>query len=484
MPRTRMLRLLIVGLSVLWLLGGVTRAGANQNTTILTPRVFVPLALRVWETTPPTEVRLGASDGAATKMAGSQTAMDLFTAAGGSYNRTSVSWADIEPTNRTPDQYRWTAPDRDLNPLIARGIQPFVLILTNPSWAANTPCGPVYNPADLAEFVGALAARYPNVRYWALYNEVDNMMYSGGFDIGGCFGEEDLDENGNPDYADYAELMRAVWKSMHAANPNAQLSLGQVSYDNFTPETRPPWYPGGCCFNYLFLDNLFGYMAAHPLPNGEKYADALGFNDYLLYNNAVWQRHYNEVGVGAKAAALREVMAKHGQDLPLVITEMSGDPTDIPEGVTQEKQARQVSQMMVQGYFYDIKTLIWWTFDDFKDSCSFNPNCNKWKFGIVDQNLTPKLAYNAYRVVGEQLAGFNPVQVRNGVDVVQFTFRKGGVEKHIFYTKSDAGKMKTFKAKTLLVTDKYGVTTFHKHTGNQEIKLQLTPDPIYVEINP
>lgn len=477
-------RIAVVGLGILCLLGVVTRAGAHDPATTLTPRVFLPLALRVFERPPPTESRLGVSDGSLTKLVNSQPAMDLFRATGGSYNRTSLSWAEIEPTNRAPQDYNWSSADAYLNPLLANGIQPFVLILTNPGWASNTSCGPIYNNADMAEFVGALAARFPAVRYWALYNEVDSMTYSRGIHSGGCFGEPDLDANGVPDYADYAEMMRAVWKEVHAVNPNAQLAIGQLSYDNFTIETRPPWYPGGCCFNYHFLDNLFGYMADHPLPNGEKYADVLGFNDYLYYNDDVWQKRYSEIGVGAKAAAIREVMARHGQNFPLAITEMSGGSTDVPNGISLELQARQVAQMMVQGYFYDIKTLIWWTYDDFPDSCVVHTNCSAWKFGLLDQNLAPKPSYYTFQVVERQLRGLEPVKARNGKKVVQFTLKKGAIEKHVLYAKNESGKTKTFQAKRLLVTDMYGNSTLYTHKGNQKIKLHLTPDPVYVEINP
>ncbi|MCC7162359.1 MAG: hypothetical protein IT331_07690 [Anaerolineae bacterium] len=477
------LRAVLVGLGFLWLLGSSTGAGAYATGATLTPRVFVPLAQRAWEYSPPIEMPLGASDSSVDQVASSQAMMDLFRAAGGVYNRTSVSWRQIEPTNRSPQEYDWTFADSQLNTLTNNGVQPFVLILTNPSWASNTPCGPVYDNADMAEFVGALAARYPAVRYWALYNEVDSMTYSRGFHSGGCFGEADLDQNGNPDFADYAEMMRAVWKAMHTANPNARLAIGQLSYDNFTAETRPDWYNGGCCFNYHFLDNLLGYLSANPLPEGEKYADALGFNDYKFYNDHVWQRRYTQVGVGAKAAALREVMAKYGVDLPLVITELSGDSTDAG-GVSLDEQARQVAQLMIQGYFYDIKTLIWWVYQDFPDSCVVHTNCGNWKFGIVDQDETPKPSFFAFQVVGEQLRGYTPVKARNGVNVVQFTFGKGEREKHVFYTKNPNGKTKTFKARHLLVTDMYGNTTWYTHQGDKKIKLQLTPAPIYVEINP
>src|SRR5436190_230265 len=79
------------------------------------------------------------------------------------------------------------------------GVEPFVLILTTPSWAGTTPCGPLYNNQDFADFFGAAVARYPWVKYWGLYNEVDGSVYSTLHgSSGGCFGEHDLDNDGIP----------------------------------------------------------------------------------------------------------------------------------------------------------------------------------------------------------------------------------------------------------------------------------------------
>lgn len=476
-------RILFLGCALVLFATFAVRA-APAAPVELAPRVFLPMTARVWQDDSLAELPFGTSDSTVTKLVDAPAAIELMTAAEARYNRTSIYWSNVEPSDTTPENYLWQRADKNINPLLANGIQPFVLIMKNPTWAASTSCGPVNDPEAMAEFVAALAARYPQVRYWALYNEVDGATYSANFETGGCFGEDDLDGNGKPDYADYAELARTVWKRMHAANPNAQLSIGQLAYDNFTPASRPPWYPGGCCFNYLFLNNLMQYMSEHPLPNGEKYGDVLAFNDYWYYNENVWQYRYPDPGVGAKAAALREVMAQYGQSFPLAITEMSGSSTHSPNGVTPEFQARQLAQMMAQGMFYDIRTLIWWTWDDYPDSCAESPQCKNFKFGLLTQEHAPKLAYYAQKVVAEQLRGYTADKLTQNEQLVRLRFKKGDVKKIVVYAKSEAATQVTFKAKTLRVVDMFGNVNFYQQKDKRRISIAVTPDPLYVEINP
>src|SRR5581483_6198614 len=256
----------VLGLSLVVPSAGISSLRASSLTP--TPSANVPRDLQNVAAELPA-VPVGISDRAGSALAFSPHGMSLARKAGIKYNRTSVLWAAVEPINTTPDYYHWSSTDYGISMLLSQGIEPVVLVFQSPSWAATTNCGPVRDPKQFGEFFGALVARYPQVKYWELFNEVDGAQYSTlKTSSGGCFGEDDLDGNGKPDYADYAELARVAWRAMHAANPNAQLLIGNLACDNFTPASQPKGYPGGCCFNYHFLDNLLGYMKAHPLTNG------------------------------------------------------------------------------------------------------------------------------------------------------------------------------------------------------------------------
>lgn len=457
----------------------------------LSPRVYLPLQVRQWRSEPPVHSAFGVSDSPSFAVSSSPQALNLFTSAGMVYNRTSVLWSLIEPTNTTPDQYDWSTADAAINRLLNQQIEPFVLILRNPTWAATTDCGPIHNPDDLSEFVGAVVARYPRVKYWGLYNEVDGSVYSiyhGS--SGGCFGEDDLDENGTPDYADYAELMRVTWSAMHTANPNAQLVFGILAFDNFKADQSPPAYPGGCCFNYHFLDNLLGYLQAHPLPPEAQDSLVLGFNNYLAYDLSYWEYNYPSVGVGAKILALREAMERHGMNFPMVITEMSGWPT-LPsvEGVPEETQARQLAQMYTESLFYDIRVLMWWPWSDYPDTnCNVNVPCDVFKYGVVTRDQTPKQSYFALKTLIAELRGYTPLKSAINETVVDFTFKKGKQRKHVVFARSNTFDNPTvevvYDADRVRVVDMLGKRKTIAAGEKGKVKLDVSANPVYVEINP
>ncbi|MER3513885.1 MAG: hypothetical protein C4310_05410, partial [Chloroflexota bacterium] len=91
--------------------------------------------------------------------------------------RTTINWAEIEPSPLPPSQYNWPTADGRITTLVQAGFSPILTLSGNPSWAAALPGGPVTNTRDLVEFMSALVERYdgdglddapgsPVVRYW------------------------------------------------------------------------------------------------------------------------------------------------------------------------------------------------------------------------------------------------------------------------------------------------------------------------------
>ena len=62
-----------------------------------------------------------------------------------------------------------------------------------------------------------MAARYPQVKYWEFYNEPDNIF--------SAFGDKGKQ---------YAAMLNAVYPSVKAANPAAQVVLGGIALDWFS----------------------------------------------------------------------------------------------------------------------------------------------------------------------------------------------------------------------------------------------------------
>lgn len=486
------------------------RVSAMNARESITARVYLPLVSQEWGAAPPQGSLFGVDDSSLI-LALSPPAMNLALAASVSGNRTGVSWAETQPSKTVPARFDWAKADAMLLPLVEQGFSPQVVIHSNPKWAANTPCGPLYDPNDIADLVEALGRRYPQIKYWALYNEVDLTTYSRYHHHNfGCFGEADLNHNNIPDYGDYAETMRVARRALHDGNPNAKLVFGLLAYDNFDPADSPPSYPSGCCFSYSFPDRLFAYMQAHPLPAGEQYGDVLGFNNYLLYDRAYWEKRFPGDGLVSKVNALQSVMSKYGFHFPMLASEIGTFATDPQNPQTFTAQARDLAQMYIQSAASKLEQSTWWVFADYSDSCSnatlveSRPNiarivqaqdesshaagCSAWKFGLLDQNLSPKPSYFAFKTAAEQLGGWTPTQVQYGKGIITYFFEKDGREKRVYYAKNlDAAKVDIkvdINVPRVRVVDMYGNVTFPEPNGKGKIKVKFGAAPVYVELNP
>lgn len=434
--------------------------------------------------------------------------LTLATTMGAGSVRLSLYWRGIEPTNTTPDKYNWSYSDPPLQRMKDAGITPMIFITENPSWAATTSCGPIdtTKPAMLAEwaqFMGALAGRYPEVKIWTLYNEAD---HSRGIsqNTGGCFGEdvtEDVNHNGVPDYAEYAEMGAAARTAVHEANPNGSVAFA-VAFDDFDKITCPPGYPGSCPpashFNYQFLPKLFGYIAAHPRPNGEPYADYLAYTYYDIYGS-YWERQRlvpdmrKWRGIQAKAAAIRQRMTDAGISIPLFVTETGEDSG--PTWIGQRGQSECVVRNMVRGLGADLRMVTWWTFLDYPTK--------GWYYGVLDGSYNPKPSYQAYQTMVQNLRGATFVSMKDAKFTEAYTFDKDGKTLVVAWSAAAQSNGKaacayprnlirlTFKASRLGVSDMYGNSMVIVDNDENDIngrvgKIRLIVDgsPRYFTLDP
>lgn len=406
----------------------------------------------------------------------------LATLVGAQMVRTIVKWDQIEGIQ---DQYDWSSTDEILGTLTNSNFTPLAMIVDNPKWIANTPCGPIQDQLAFAQFIGNLVARYPKVKYWMLYNEPDNSNFPKG-NNGGCFGSNDLDDNGKPDYADYAEQLKTAWRAIHRANPDAELVLGALAFDNFDEATAPPGYPGagkGGSFNAQFLANLLKYMQANPPDAGAKYFDILSFNFYPIYG-AYWESQVGGAGIRAKANMLIKMLRDANVTPRLLVSETGDDSSS----AGNEAQSRYVTEAYVRGLASGLVAMVWWTFRDFSDSAP--PPTNTWKYGLIDQNDKPKPAYAAYKTVAHKLTGarfLNALSVQGGEG---YLLSQGDAGIAIAWSSSDTPVTITFSGSALLVTDLYG--TEHKLLDNTpedrdsatgRIGIQVDKNPLYIQVS-
>ncbi len=405
----------------------------------------------------------------------------LATLAGVQMVRTSAEWASIE---KVKGEYDWGGLRATLKTLVENNFAPLVLILENPDWAATTHCGPVNDLAAFDRFVRELVRQNPEVLYWALSNEPDDAGYPGR-EGAGCYGAGDLNENGKPDVEDYAEQLRVAWRAVHDTNPRAQLGTGALAFDNFDEATAPPGYPGagkGGKFNANFPSDLFRYIAAHPLPNGDKYFDILSFNFYQIYG-PYWERQAGGNGISAKANMLNRLMSEAGIRAPLLVSE-TGEDSYV---VGTQKQSEYISKTYARGLASGIVAVVWWTFQDFPDSNP--PPSNTWKYGLIDQAQVPKPAYAAYQTASQQLTGatyLQPLAVQGGEG---YLFNKDGGGKAVLWSASDAPVTVAFAAAQVQVTDMYGAQKViadgspddHDAAAGR-IGVQVEAAPVFVQV--
>jgi hypothetical protein len=117
-----------------------------------------------------------------------------------------VRWKNIEGNGK--GQYSWGSLDAMVNDSANNGIKVCLCVMDSPTWAGS---GAPNNPQDFADFMGAMAARYKGrVQAYEIWNE-QNLSREWGR---------------TPNAAEYMTLLKAAYKAIKAADPNAIVVSG------------------------------------------------------------------------------------------------------------------------------------------------------------------------------------------------------------------------------------------------------------------
>jgi hypothetical protein len=143
------------------------------------------------------------------------TALATAQEAGFEWFRQQIHWRDIEDRS---GQFFWGDLDNIVAAADARGVLLLISVVRSPSWhTANGSDGMPQDPASLARFVGALAARYQGrVHAIEIWNE-QNLAYENG-------GRVALEDAGH-----YVELLAAAYNSIKAVDPRIIVVAGAPS---------------------------------------------------------------------------------------------------------------------------------------------------------------------------------------------------------------------------------------------------------------
>ncbi|NIL75840.1 cellulase family glycosylhydrolase [Rhodococcus sp. B10] len=237
------------------------------------------LSLGVTSYVVPTEHTLGQADAAVTPTtvgvsdngallwssdAELNTTLSILDAAGIKSMRVSIPWANVEPAQ---NQLVWTAVDRVVNAVNARGISMLGIIAYTPTWATSPP-GQALNyrpasPALFGQFAGKVADRYKGkIEAYEIWNEPNGAMFYGP----------------SPDAAGYTDLLKAAYPAIKGADPSATVVggvLGAVvdnhGMQNPVTFTRQMYAAGAA--------GKFDALSFHPYQYTMKFADGTYVDD-------------------------------------------------------------------------------------------------------------------------------------------------------------------------------------------------------------
>ncbi|RME49064.1 MAG: hypothetical protein D6791_01700 [Chloroflexi bacterium] len=437
--------------------------------------------------------------------------VDRAVSAGVRWVRLYVHWGWVEPQNTTPENFDWTGVDRMVLAIQAAGLVPIFTVQGPPPWAAAVACGPVdvEDLGEFAEFMKSLVERYDGdgvgdmpglttaVKYYELYNEPDYDQVDGA--PGGCWGGTDVNGNGLNDQVEYANLLKAAYPAVKAADPGSRLVFGSVAHEIFV----------GGHFNIDFVDLVLNALAQDPAAAANNYYfDILGFHQFDAFRDTWDGTLPYDQGILGKITHLRELLNSHGLSKPLLSTEIglqvTGPPDLLPE-VKEEAQARHLVHAYVRGLVGGLEVIIWYTVID---------RPNELQYGLFDNLGNPRPAYTALQVLSQQLVAptgepatyegqLSPTQT--GSKFVQgYRFRMpDGTRKLVLWT--DTGTKIKAQADTpatmcidrndlgvtagewtgrLRVTDQYGNETIVGRAGDPCVIYTIQQAAIYVEVAP
>jgi len=317
--------------------------------------------------------------------------------------RTHIWWRKIEPENTTPENYDWSHYDQRLRDYRQYDLDPIIGIVGYPDWATRYGCGGGLLEGmapEWREFVRALAERYSappyNAHIWEIGNEVDGETEVDPEEdgerppewgrneptapVGGCWG--DMTQA-------YVEFLRMAYEEIKAVEPDATVMLGGLAYTEFDR-----W------FIRDFFDN---FLAA----DGAAYTDVVGFH-WFRFAQANWPTAVD------KARDLRDIMAAHGVDKPMWLTE-TYEPDRILDNDTRQQRYTFITQELPRALGRgEIDRVYWYSFVDAPAGWSEIDR------GLMSNDHQPKPGLKVFEIMTEFVDGIPSRADLPGVEAHRF----------------------------------------------------------------
>jgi hypothetical protein len=329
--------------------------------------------------------------------------------------RAGLKWSAVE-TNK--NERNWAALENMENEMIAassKGMELILIVYSTPEWAqknSSYSCGPIKEDelSTFAVFLYDAVSRYSkppfNVKYWELWNEPDITPGAVKNDsIFGCWGV-----GSDPYYGGgyYADMLKAAYPQMKAADPEAQVLVGGLLLD-CNPNIE------GACGNAINQPRFLEGVLRHNGENdGGDYFDGVSFHAYDfylgekgMYGSAKWES--NEATgpvVIAKVEYLNSLLNNPDFGAPgkyLINTETAlicggafdppGQPPceSGPSSNYELTKAYYIPQVYAAGQALGLRASIWYYVMGWRNSA------------LLNQDLTKRPAYTGYAVAREKL---------------------------------------------------------------------------------
>lgn len=332
----------------------VTDALGMKTTVTVNVEIAPPLASAMDQR--PTTIAVTAQEMYFFNQADTDRTLNLLKEAGVTNIRILVPWMSVEFLD---DVWTWGAVDRMVNGAAARNIEVLAVLNSPPVWA-SVPDVPLLSgrPAkveEFAEYAGKVAARYVGkISAYEIWNEPN---YWGFWAPG-------------PNPAQYAELLKAAYPVIKAADPNAVVLAGSVaSVIDFLNITMNP---------VRFIKEMYAAGAAG-------YFDAIAFHPYLYglqfskggstVNAPLWQ-----------AKEIYKLMVANGDGNKKIWATEYGQPSHL---VSEDSQAAFIADFLRSWRNQSwagpafIQTI--------KDNTEADPNAAN--MGLFRKDWTPKAAW-------------------------------------------------------------------------------------------
>jgi hypothetical protein len=394
--------------------------------------------------------------------------------AGADWVRVRLFWDAIEPTNTTPENYRWSPGlEQELASYAANHVRVVLTIMGNPDWAATYPAGPIdkVDIGELVQFMQAVVDRYGappyNVKHWEMYNEPDNADPNRAkMGWWGYFGD-------NPQA--YVDLLEAVYQPVKAVDAGAQVVFGGMSYDN--------WEPNGP-FVRTFLDDVLAIMQA----NSRYPFDVMNFHYYPIFASN-WSAY--GIDIIGKTNFIRDKMIAYGTDKPLICTETSMWSNCLDEDLevvcgSDEKQSRYVVQVNTRSQAAGLDFTIWFMLYDSADLAT--------KYGLLDEAYAPKPSHQAYLTLGEQLLQTHYSRTLDAgetgsdqIEAYEFLQRDGIHRVVVAWSNDDLDYTMRLPGASLVKVGKYGdeAIIYDGDDGQADgyVTVNIGPSPVYLRLD-